>query len=170
MFKPYRIVHDVHEQFRGLPDKLSGITGKSSDWHRSHGYEPKTENPLAYGNVSDAAKFVMMCRRYESAAEGAGRLLSDRIHRALTIEFADGDLGAVDQCDLEVDVINQSCDVQTWLARFDIDDADRASLITFEDECDQAIDAVMRAKARARARRRRIEASAPHRVSRARVG
>lgn len=157
MFKPYKIVHAVHEKFRGLPEKLAGITTKSDDWHRSHGYEPKTENPAAYGNASDAAKFVTMCRQYESAIRGAGRLLSDRIHRALTTEFADGDLLDTDQIDLEVDVISESCDVQTWLARFDIDSANRASLLCFEDECDQAIDAVMRAKARARARRRSLE-------------
>jgi hypothetical protein len=62
-----------------------------------------------------------------------------------------------DPVDLEVNVIKQGCDVQTWLAKFDIDTASLPDLVMFQNECDESTDAILAAKARARARQRMIE-------------
>ena len=93
-----------------------------------------------------------MCRQYEAAMPSAGRMLSNRVHAALDAEFAENDLREVSQVDIEVGVIDEVCDVQKWLARFDIDQASRNELVVFQTECKQAIDAIMQAQSRAKAR------------------
>lgn len=153
----HEIVHSVLEVFRGLPARLASITGKSPSWYQSHGRTPKTLDPVANGNVSPVTHYMRYARKYEMAEPGSGRMLSNRVHAELDAEFAESDLIAVPQRNLEVDVIDQTCDVQKWLARFDIENASRNELLGFEKECDEASDAISAAKARARLRLKQIE-------------
>lgn len=150
MTEAYEIVHAILEQHRGLPKKLHSMNGKSPDWYRSHGYQPKTENPLSNGNVSEVEHYMRYCRKYEAGAKGAGRMLSHSVFAALEAEFCEQ--GECDQTDLEVSVIDETCDVQKWLARFDIDSASKGDLGQFIDECKQAEDVIAYAKAQAIAR------------------
>jgi hypothetical protein len=157
MLEPYRIVHSIMDAYRGLPEKLARITALSAEWYRSHGREPKTANPLAGGNVSPVTHYMRYCGLFEAGMPGAGRMLNNRVFAALDAEFAERDLLLSDPVDLEVNVIKQGCDVQTWLAKFDIDTASLPDLVMFQNECDESTDAILAAKARARARQRMIE-------------
>ena len=151
----FQIVHSVHERFRGLPSKLSAMTGKSQQWFGSHGLEPKSVNPLSSGSISEVEHFMRYCRLFEGAVRGAGRYLIDRVHHELTLEFADDDADA-SQGEIHAEMTSEVCDVSVWLSRFDMDTASLPQLRAFETECDEALDAIERAKAAARAKRRVI--------------
>lgn len=164
----HEIVHGVLEVFRGLPSRLASITGKSASWYQSHGRTPKTFDPVANGNVSPVTHYMRYARKFEMAEPGSGRMLNNRVHAELDSEFAQMDLHEVPQRNLEVDVIDQTCDVQKWLARFDIENASRNDLLGFEKECDQALDAIAAAKARARVQLKEIEMERSRTVARIR--
>jgi hypothetical protein len=155
MSEPYEIVHDVHDTYKGICEKLSRITGKCVEIYRSHGREPKTHNPLASGNVSAVTHYYTYVRLHEAAEPGAGVMLNNRVHADLDAEFA-AISPTVPQKDIHVPIINEVCDVEKWLASFDIEQATRPQLVAFEDECSEAIDALLAAKAQARARKRLI--------------
>lgn len=157
MFHAYELIHKVHEKFRGLPERLSRITAKSADLFRSHGYESKTDNPLAYGNPSPVTHYVTYARQYEAATPGAGRMLNNLVHEALGSEFAESDIGNTTQSELSVGVLSQCCDVEKLLASVKLEDASRNELLVFEKECDEAVDAILAAKTRARVLRRKRE-------------
>lgn len=61
------------------------------------------------------------------------------------------------QPQLECSIIAEGADVQRWLAQFDIDTATDRDLNTFDDECGQAIEALVDARTKARARRRVVQ-------------
>lgn len=153
----HEIVHTVLEAFRGLPAKLASITDKSASWYQSHGRTPKTDDPVANGNCSAVTHYMRFARLYETAEPGSGRMLSNRVYAALDAEFAARDLLDSSQSELHIDVIDETCDVEKWLARFDLENASRKDLLEFETECDEAIEAVLNAKSKARARIRNIE-------------
>lgn len=154
MPKAYEIIHTVFEAYRGLPERLATLTGKASQLYRSHGYEPKTDNPMAGGIPSPTTHFIQQCELYEAAKPGAGQMLVNRVHAELCQRFAEHDLTRVTDRDIECEVIDQNHDVQKWLASKDIDTASRNELICFERECDEAIEAIHAAKARARAKQK----------------
>ena len=153
----HTIVHSVLEAFRGLPAKLASITDKSASWYQSHGRVPKTVDPVANGNVSAVTHYMRYVRLFEMAEPGSGRMLNNRTHAALDGEFAEKDLREVSQTTLHLDVIDETCDVQRWLTKFDLENATRDELALFMDECDQATDAIMAAKSSALARKRLLE-------------
>ena len=157
MFHAYTLIYKVHQKFRGLPERLARITAKSDDLFRSHGYQSKTDNPLACGNPSPVTHYVTYARQYQAAMPGAGRMLNNLVHEALDSEFAESDIGNTTQSDLNVSVLTGTCGVEKWLARFDIEKASRNELLGFESECDEAVDAILAAKARARVVRRKRE-------------
>lgn len=150
MIAAFEIVHSVLDQHRGLPERLHAMNGKSAEWYRSHGRKPKTEDPIANGNVSEVEHYMRYCRKYEAGSRGAGRMLSHSVFAALESEFCEQ--GEVDQVQLEISVIDETCDVQKWLAMFDIPTASRRDLVQFIDECKEAEDAIGQAKAQAIAR------------------
>jgi hypothetical protein len=158
MLQPFQIVHQVHDAFRGLAGKLSRITGKSEVWWRSHGYEPRTANPLANGNKSDVDEYVAYCELLEAAERGAGRLLNNRIYAELEMRFAEND-SLTSQDALHVDILEENCDVNKWLASKDFSTATTADLAAFENECDEAIEAITAAKSQARIIKRRLQLS-----------
>lgn len=147
MTYPFEIVAHVLDQYRGLPERLHSRNGKSAEWYRSHGRRPRTEDPMANGNVSEVEHFMRYVRKYEDAAAGAGRMLSHSVYVALEAEFC-GECNC-DQSELECEVIDETADVQKWLARFDIDSASRRDLVQFIDECKQAEDKITAAKSAA---------------------
>ena len=145
----YRIVGKVLDKFRGLPQKLAAMNGQSHQWYSSHGLEPKTVNPLSSGNVSPVEHYMRFARKYEAGSQGAGAMLNTRVYEALREEFTETEIDETDQCDIECRVIKEECDVQTWLAKFDIDKAPKRDLVQFMSECDEAVEAIMAAKSRA---------------------
>lgn len=153
----HEIIHTVLTAFRGLPVKLAAITDKSASWYQSHGRAPKTEDAIANGNCSPVTHYMRYCRLFETSEPGAGKMINHRVHAALDQEFSEQDLTDIRQSELHVDVIDETCDVEKWLARFDIQRASRNDLLGFETECDEAIEAVFAAKSSARARIRQIE-------------
>jgi hypothetical protein len=159
MQKGYEIVHLVQQTYRGLPVKLSRITGTSDQWHRSHGYAPASDDSNTNGNKSGVDAFMTQCEQYEAGEPGAGRMLSDKVHNELSQRFAEKDLFTTTQSDLHINIIDETCDVEKWLAKFNIDIATKNELLTFENECAEAIGAIMDAQARARARIKMIEMS-----------
>lgn len=157
MKEAHEIVKSVQSAYRKVVKGMARITGKSEEWFYSHGREPKTQNPLQSGNNSAVTDFMLYARQYEAADQGAGRCLNNRVHAALDAEFSEQDLFHVEQSDLHVGVIDETSDVQKWLARFEIESATRKELVDFEDECEQAIEAIQTAQSHARAARRIIE-------------
>lgn len=151
----YPIIHAVLEKYRGLPAKLAGMTDKSVDWWRSHGYQPKTDNPLKNGNISPADHYLRYVRLFEAAMPGAGRLLNAKISQELAQEFADTpDLA---QENMTVNILDETCDVNKWLAQFQIEGATKSQLRNFDAECDEAIQTIADAKAKARVQLRILE-------------
>lgn len=134
------------------------MNGKSPELYSSHSREPKTLNPMSSGNVSEVEHYMRYCRKYEGAIRGAGQYLNTLVHSELEAEFADRLAIETNQVDIECVVIDEAADVQKWLAKCDIPTAIRSQLVTFEDECNEAIRAIETAKGQARARRRVIEA------------
>jgi hypothetical protein len=157
MFNAYEIVKSVFEKYRGLPERLAGITAKTADLFRSHGYQPKTENPMACGNPSPVTHYMTYCRQYEGGMSGSGRTLNNLVHEALDSEFAENDIGSITQQEINVSVLSESCDVEKMLASIKLDEASNPQLRLFEGECDDAINAFMLAKARARVIRKQRE-------------
>jgi hypothetical protein len=159
MRQAYELIHAVYDAHRGLPVELAKITGKGDTWHRSHGYEPRTENPLANGNKSAVHDYLTYVRQFEAADRGAGQLLNTLVHNLLAQEFAEKDLGSITQGEIHVEIEEETCDVRKWLAGKDLTTASRNELLGFEKECDEAVQAIMDAKSRARVIRLRSEMS-----------
>ena len=157
MKQGFEIVHQVHDAFRGLAGKLHRITGKSETWWRSHGYEPRTVNPLSNGNNSDVADYIAYCELLQAAEPGAGRMLSNRIHGELEMRFSEADFLDKDHGSLVEEVFDENCDVEKWLASKNFATATVAELSMFEDECDEAVERILEAKAKARATKRRMQ-------------
>lgn len=150
MLKAYEIIYSVLEAYSGLPGKLARMTGKTDTWHRSHGYEPRTSNPLSNGNKSAVDDYMAFCERYEAVERGSGRMLSSRVFAELDSRFAENDFTEDSQRDLHVGIETETCDVRKWLASFDVENASRNDLMNFEQQCDEAVEAIYKAKGRAR--------------------
>lgn len=148
----YHIVGPVLARFKGLPMKLSELTTKAHQWWSSHGLESRTQNPLSSGNKSAVDHYLRFARLYEAGAKGAGMMLNRRVFEALEAEFTERQLDIVDQQDIEVGVVDETSDIQKWLIRYDIDKAEPRNLVTFIDECKEAVDAIQTAQATATAR------------------
>ncbi len=155
--KGWQIVAPILDRFRGLPARLAGMSEKSAEWYSSHGRESRTDNPVSSGNISPVDHYMRFVRMYEGGKVGAGRALNNAVHRALESEIADADADTIPQSELSVSVLDETCDVSKWLARFNIDTATRNDLIRFETDCDEAMDTILAAKARARLARRNLE-------------
>lgn len=148
----HQIVSQIHSAYPKLIGKLARATATTEEWWRSHHREPKTRNPSQSGNVSPVTHYIDYCNQHEAVEPGSGRMLSNRVHASLTAEFDDGD--HLDQEDITDIVLDEGCDVNKWLARFDMKTATERQLHYFETQCDEAIDAILRAKAKARLMRR----------------
>ena len=149
MNKGWQIVSKIYAKYRGLPVKLSALNGKTDEWYASHGRVSKTDNPNQSGNLSPVDHYLRYCRLFEASDNGAGAMLNTRVYEALREEFTETEIDETDQCDIECRVIKEECDVQTWLAKFDIDTAPKRDLVQFMSECDEAVEAIMAAKSRA---------------------
>ena len=147
---PYQIVHSIFEQFKSLPKKLADMNGKSEEWYRSHGRESKTINPASSGNVSPVDHFMQYCRKFEGGIRGAGKALNSRVYAALEDEFAENERLDIDHVEMEIGVIDETTDVQKWLARFDIKKASKLELMNFENQCNEAAEAIATARSQAR--------------------
>ncbi len=157
MINAWELVAAVQDRFRGLPTKMAAMNGKTKEWYSSHSREPKTQNPLSSGNVSEVEHFMRYARKCEGGIRGAGKYLVSLVHGELQAEFAGTDLTDVCQIELELEVAEEVSDVTKWFIRYDIDHAKRSDLMSFQDHCNEAIAVIESAKARARARQRAIE-------------
>lgn len=150
----HQIVKQVHEAYPTLVRKLSRILGRCEELFHSHGRIPKTRNPLQSGNVSPVTHYIEYCHQYEAGEPGAGKMLNNRVHASLTAEFTECDLT---EAEIHESLIDEHCDVDKWLVRFDIAHATPNQLIAFERECADHMEALSRALSKARAERRRKE-------------
>ena len=157
MANAWEIVAAVQAKFRGLPVKVAAMNGKTDEWYSSHGRQPKTENPLSSGNVSEVEHYMRYCRKYEGGIRGAGKALNDRVHKALSLEFAENDLAEVTHSALHGAVADEFHDVNKWLINFDFETATIRQLKDFEGECDELMEVINTAKSSGRARRRILE-------------
>lgn len=157
MLQGFEIVHQVHDAFRGLAGKLSRITGKSDVWWRSHGYEPRTSNPMANGNTSPAADYIAYCELLQAAEPGAGSMLNHRVHSELSLRFSEQDFADKDHGELVEKVFDENCDVEKWLASKNFATATSSELAAFENECDEAIERILEAKGKARITKQRMQ-------------
>jgi hypothetical protein len=156
MPEPYEIIHTVHDFYKKACEKLARLNGKTKEIYKSHGREPKSHNPLASGNTSPVTHYFTYVRQYEAVEPGAGVMLNNRVHAALDAEFIQN-LEAVDQGELHEAIIDETCDVQKWLAKFDLEKASLLDIKNFQRECREGVDALLRAEAQARSRQRLIE-------------
>lgn len=152
----HELVGQIHEAFPNLSTKVARIAGVSAETIRSHHREPKSRNPNCSGNTSPVTHYIEYVHRNEAAERGAGRMLANRVHASLISEMDDDDgLSHAEHSDL---IADESCDVQKWLGRFQIETATPNQLIAFERECSENIEVLLAAKASARKSRRLKEA------------
>lgn len=152
--EPHEIIHQLQQEFPKLPKRLSQITSKCAETYRSHGREPKSRNPLQSGNCSPVTHYMEYVHQNEAAAPGAGKMLSDKVHRSLCAEFSDCDLT---ETDIHLSLIDEHSDCMRWLVNFNLEDATPNQLIAFERECAELQKVTADAMAKARATRRRKE-------------
>jgi hypothetical protein len=150
------IVKQVHDAYPKVPEKMAMLLGKTAETFRSHHREPKSRNPLQTGNTSPVTHYIEYVHRNEAAVPGAGRMMNNRVYASLNSEFDEDD--GISQEDLHENLLDEACDVNKWLAKFDLEHATPNQLIVFERECDEAVDAINAAKSKARSLRRQAEA------------
>ena len=153
----YEIVHSVLEKHRGTAPRLADLTDKSEEIYRSHGREPRTQNAMANGNVSPVTHFMRYVRLYDAATPGAGQMLSHRVYEALSDEFAERSVDFVTQSDLQTNIEDEGVDIRKWLINFKLDEASINQHKSFQDECDEAIEAIMAAKSASRVKQRELQ-------------
>lgn len=154
MIHCYEIVGQVQERFRGLPDKLARLFGKSDDWWRSHRYKPRKMSPDAGGSTSAADHYMEMAEQYEAACPGSGQMLSEYVYLELKQRF-DDTAPISTQKDIRRSVIKQCTDVALALDEKAMHEATEADLDRWETEVGEADDAISSARARIRAERRK---------------
>lgn len=155
MAEAYEIIHQVHDAYKGLADRLARLKGKSAELFRSHGREPKTLNPLASGNVSPVHHYIQYVREHEAALAGAGEMLNARVFSSLQAEFAE-DSGEC-QTELHAGVLKESFDVLNQLINCDFTDCQNSRLSAIETDADELVEIAMRLKARCRVIKRQNE-------------
>lgn len=155
----HQIVHQVQEVFRGLAKKLSRITDKSDEWFASHGREPKTQNPTQSGNVSPVTHYLKYVRQYEAAQPGAGKMLNNRVHAELEMEFSSERMIDISQKALHAGLLKESFEVFTCFTERNFSEASLLELSDIEKECaelrDKANDAIATIRAIAKVREAR---------------
>lgn len=157
MAEAYQIVHQVLEAFKGLPGKLERITDKTAEWFRSHGREPKTQNPLQSGNVSPVTHYLKYVRQYEAGDKGAGKMLNRRVYAELELEFSEPTC-KTSQTELHAGVLKESFDVLKCLGESDFEHLTMPELAAFEEEGAQLRDKASDFVSHVRALRRIREA------------
>ena len=134
MLQAHEIVGQVQEAFKKVAGNLANLTGKTSEWFNSHGREPKTQNPLQTGNVSPVTHFIQYVRQYQAAEPGAGKMLNNRVHAELEMEFGGADCADLSQKDLHAGVLKESFDVLRCLNEFDFENLSVTELAAMEEE------------------------------------
>lgn len=152
----HEIVHGVQEAHRGLAVRLARITDHSEEWFRSHGREPKSENPLQSGNASPVTHYLRYARQYEAAVAGAGKQLNRQVFAELENDFAERDPAprpATSQS-LHTGILKEAFDVLRILNECDFGDVSPSELARFEREGAELRDAASDFIAHVRALRR----------------
>jgi len=86
----YQVIKRVLQAFRGLPERLSEITGLTADWYASHGRPPRSLNPQGTGNKWEAVEgFYEAVELYENGMKGAGVLLAEEIAADVRAHYGD---------------------------------------------------------------------------------
>jgi len=137
--EPFEIVHSVLEKHR-IAEKLAGITGKSAEFFRSHGREPRSSNPLQSGNVSPVTHFMRYVRQFAACDPEAGRLLLELVASTLSAEM--GPQPSVTQRDSHAALIREFADVSGQLAVAELDDLSTVDLKKFEVDVAEVRDAL----------------------------
>ena len=150
MFEPYELIHQVFDAYKGLPGKLAGFTDQSTEIYRSHGRKPKTEDPVANGNVSPVTHYMRYVRKFEVAEPGAGLMLNNRVHAELDMEFMEQAV-VEGQRELSQGVLKESSELLDKLIAHDFNECDNATLKAIEEEAAQLRDKAAEVVAHVRA-------------------
>jgi len=129
----HHIIRQVLDAFKGLPVKLERITSKSAEWYRSHAREPKSQNPLQTGNLSEVAHYMKFARLYEASEKGAGKMLNRRVAAELEMEFSEKNC-AESQSELHAGVLKESFDVLKCLGESNFEHLSLVELADIEEE------------------------------------
>jgi hypothetical protein len=147
----HEIIRQVQDTFKKVSENMAKLTGKVPELYRSHGREPKTHNPSASGNVSPVTHYLQYVRQYEASERGAGRMLSNRVHAELEMEFSENTLPDCSEKEFHAGVLKESFDVLDCLNKYDFAGASKAELDKIEEEAaqlrDQASDLVSHIRA-----------------------
>lgn len=87
MIEAFELINQVQDRFRGLPEKLHRLFGKSDDWWRSHRYKPRRLSADANGNTSEADSYIQFIEKYEAAQPHAGQYLNELVYQELKLRF-----------------------------------------------------------------------------------
>lgn len=139
MLEPHDLVHQVFEAYRGLPVKLATFTDQSAEIYRSHGRRPKTEDPVANGNVSPVTHYMRYVRKFQAAEPGSGMLLNNRVHAELDMEFMESGIHE-GQKELSMGVLKESSELLDKLIAHNFDECDCPTLRAIEEEAAQLRD------------------------------
>ena len=140
MAEAHEILEAVQDTYKRVVSRLASLTGKTTEWYSSHAREPRKLNPLQSGNVSPVTHYMQFARQYEAAEKGAGRMLNNRVHAELDMEFAE--VGEIDcsQKKFHAGILRESFDVLHCLNEYDFESEDLSVLKQAEEEAAQLRD------------------------------
>lgn len=116
----------------------------------------KQFNPYSEEKHSPISQFIFYLWAFDAIRDDLASAVLNIVLRERSVWLPET-VSPADQPDLECHIIEEQADVQKWLASFDIATASDKDLNTFDAECDEAITALMKARASARARRRVVQ-------------
>lgn len=137
MKKGYQIVKPVLEKFRGLPERLHRLFGKSDDYYRSQGYPTRKMDAIHNGSLSAVDHLLRMADEYEAAAPGAGKLLGELLSTELSARFVPEPDGACDDRVLRRNLYTEFFDALNELDKKDLSDQSVIELARTESELAQ---------------------------------
>lgn len=156
--KGFEIVKPVLEKFKGLPERLANLFGKSAVWYRSHGYALRKDDPLSNGSLSAVDHLLKMADEYEAAAPGAGRLLGELLSAELRARYGEQFCGC-DERAIRLALNKEYFEALQQFDKNDLSDQSAIELAAVESEFAQIETVIADVIARVRKERRLRQAS-----------
>lgn len=139
MNEAHNIISTVQNAYKRVVANLARLTGKTTETFHSHAREPKTHNPMSSGNVSPLTHWMLYCRQYEASEKGAGRMMNNRAHAELEMEFAESDAAGC-QKKYHAGILKESFDVLHCFNEYEFEKEDLPTLALAEEEAAQLRD------------------------------
>jgi len=129
----HQIIKKVLEKYRGLAARLAEITELSAEWWSSHGRVPRSINPMSSGNkLAQVEDYYQLIALYETAAKGAGVMLSEEIAADIRFKYLPQDSG--DEQSLKRSILREATEVVLEMDSCDFDTCDLMKLRAIESE------------------------------------